>query len=140
MKNNFDFEDYKILKDINTNNKLIFIMVLFLIIGMLLILKFINIRIYKDDILFKDNDSYYLYVDFNNNDYINNKKLIINNQTYDYSISDTLYETNNNLVYEKVIIKIDNYNNDELITKCSFLIEKDSLLNLFIKYIGGHHG
>lgn len=138
MKNNFDFEDYNLIKDINVNNKLIFIIVLFLIIGMFLILKLINIRIYKDNILFKENNSYYLYVDFNNN-YINNSELIIDNLIYDYSINNILYETNNGLLYEKVILDIDNYNNDNLITKCSFLIEDDSLLNLFIKYVGGHH-
>lgn len=139
MKNNFDFDDYETLKDIKVNNKLFYIVILFMIIGMFLIFNFINIRIYKDQVLFKEEDHYYLYVDFDNDNYINNNNLVIDNINYNYSIINISYENLDGLIYEKVLIDIDSYESDLLISKCNFLLKDDSLLKLVIKYIGGQH-
>ena len=140
MKNSYNLAEYNLIFNYRQNNNLYKVVItIFIIVIILLICKF-KFYIYQNSILLKTGSNYEIIADINNIKTIStNKKIIINRQEYIYNVisANEDFSNINGTIYEKLLINIPNYSDNNKILKCSFLIKKETLLDMLLKFIKG---
>ena len=140
MKNNWDFEDYEIIKELKSNHNIALNMFIIFIGVIVIVMSKLDFYIYDNKLLIKENDNYSFIIPSKKISFFeNNRDIYINQKKYNYDIVeiDSNYQNINDTIYQNVYIKIDNYKTNAILTECSFLKEKTTILNKVFKLITG---
>lgn len=140
MKTNIDFNEYEKFKDNSYKNRLLIVVIIFVLVVTVLILYKFDFKIYKENTLIKEENSYTMILNSNDISFIENtSNLYINRKKYSYKIIkiDADYTNINNIIYQKVHIKVHNYKTEAIVSECYFLKSKKSILKSLIEFIRG---
>ena len=143
MKNNWTLEDYKWIQDKKENNRLLMVVLCLGIIGIFLVLYKFNFEVYQENTLIKNEDDFLLIVESQAIEELKVRSYIyINNKAYQYEIVEIEkdYSNINNIIYQTIHIKLNNYQTDSIVTKCHFLKRKKSIYQMIIEFIKGGIG
>ena len=142
MKNNFDLKDYELIQDSKQNHWL-FIVVIFLIIGIFILLYKFEFLVYEKQNLIKDNNQFIMIVNSKEiNKFEDLNYIYINNKKYKYEITSISkdYSNINDIIYQTIYINPYNYKTDAIITECYILKKKETIYELIFKFIKGGFG
>lgn len=140
MKKPYSFAEYNLILENRKNDNLFKLVVIIFIIGIIILICKFKFYIYQDNILLKMEDNYELVADINSIDKIStSKKIFINNKQYDYNTiqTDDNLSNINGTIYERLLINIPDYTENNKIIKCSFLIKKETILDMLFEFIQG---
>ena len=136
MKNPYNSQEYEIVEKTRRISLFIkIITVLTFIILVILLCKF-NFKTYSKYPLIKENDYYTLYIPVDRIDILN-KEIYIDKKKYSYIIENQELININNIIYEKVNIKINNYNSNLNYINSLFLEDNETIINMLIKFTKG---
>lgn len=139
MKNNFSFEDYKIIGEIKNKRHILLISLFLLIVGIIILCKF-KFYIYDKYPLIKTDNCFSIIVSSEKINYLKtNNSIYIDNIKYYYEVLkvDTDYNNINNVVYQTIYINIVGYDSDAVISNSYILKEEGTILNKIIKFMTG---
>lgn len=140
MKKPYSFAEYNLILENRRNDNLFKLVVIIFIIGIIILICKFKFYIYQDNVLLKMEDNYELVADINSIDKIStSKKIFINNKQYDYNTiqNDDNLSNINGTIYERLLINIPDYTENNKIIKCSFLIKKETILDMLFEFIQG---
>lgn len=140
MKNEWELEDYEIIKDLKNEHKILPVVSILLIVLIIIVICKFKLYIYENQSLLKEEDNYLLIlpskkVPF----YESNHDIYINQKKYNYEIVniDSNYTNIDNNIYQNVYIKVNGYKTDSIITECSFLKDDKTLFQKIVEFITG---
>lgn len=140
MKNEWELEDYEIIKDLKNEHKILPVVSILLIVLIIIVICKFKLYIYENQSLLKEEDNYLLIlpskkVPF----YESNHDIYINQKKYNYEIIniDSNYTNIDNNIYQNVYIKVNGYKTDSIITECSFLKDDKTLFQKIVEFITG---
>ena len=142
--NPYNFHEYKIIKEKALSNKFYKIFILIFIIGMIILISKFDFKTYEKYIIIKNKNNYNLIISIEDINFItNNKHIFIDNKRYSYKIekiSDS-YQSIDGTLVKDIEISIKDYKMNNDYSYCFFLRNKDTFLNMIIKFIkGGFYG
>lgn len=140
MKNNWNFDDYQVTREIKDSYKILPSLLFILIIGIIIILYKFQFFIYWHQSLIKVDDYYSLLVDSNRVNYLEqNTDIYIKQKKYSYEIKkiDSEYTSINGTIYQTVYLDLPNYQTDAVITECQFLFSKKTIIENIMEFMKG---
>lgn len=138
--NPYSFLEYEIINSKYKRNKKYKIFIVVFLIGIILFLSKFKFQIYEKNVLFKEDNGYFMVVDATKLDfYQNHKTLLINNIKYNYAITniDSEYSNINGTIYQTIYLSLKNYDNNSNFKYCYFLIKSETLLKMIFEFITG---
>ena len=123
--------------------KMSFISIVLLMIGIIILMCSYKFKVYNKYLLVKDNDEYLLYLNVLEEDkFLENKDILINNKKYSYSIiSSSGYTNIDNNIYDVLHINIKKYDSVSNYSYVYTLKSNRTILNtLYDMLFGGSYG
>lgn len=143
MKNQFDLGDYYLIQDDEKSYWLLNVVLFLVTIGIFIILYKFEFSVFEMQTLVKDGNQFLLTISSENiNDIEDIDSIYIKGKKYKFDIIkiDQDYTNINNIIYQTVTIDINKYKTDALVTKSYFLKSKQTIYELFFKFIKGGIG
>lgn len=140
MKNNWDFSDYEIIKEIHFQKRFQIFFLLLITIGILILLFKFDIEVYEKYTLIQNEHQFSMIIRSDQVSFLEkNKILYIDRQKYDYTILnvDSNYTNVNDVIYQTVSIDPYNYKTDAIVTECYLLRKKQTIFEFLIEFIKG---
>ena len=140
MKSNWNIQDYEMMQELKIKNwPCIGIIFIFMIGIVILVVKF-PFQIYEKEILFQQENRFFLMVDSKKISFLEQQKQVyINHDQYSYDVVavDTNYTTLNNTLYQIIYINLYSFQTDAATTECYFLKKNQTLLEMILEWMKG---
>lgn len=140
MKNSYNLQEFELVKETKSSNKIINMLLIIFIIGIFIIIYKFNFKIYIKYELLNENNNYMILAESNQINYIEKYKYIyINKMKYNYRINyiDPEYINISGTLYQKVFVDIKNYDTNANIIDIYFLKSNNTIFDTLIKFITG---
>ncbi len=140
MKNNWNFSDYEIIKEIHFQKRFQIFFLLLITVGILILLFKFDIEVYEKYTLIQNEHQFSMIIRSDQVSFLEkNKILYIDRQKYNYTILnvDSNYTNVNDVIYQTVSIDPYNYKTDAIVTECYLLRKKQTIFEFLIEFIKG---
>ena len=132
----YNLQEYDFINEKISHNYFGSFIIIFLIIGIVVIISKFNFYIYEKNVLIYEDNNYSLVIDATKIDNLD-KNIYINKKKYTFKIKDiSNYQNINGTIYAVVNIDLD-YKSKSKVTECYFLKDKNTILNMLVKFIQG---
>ena len=132
----YNLQEYDFINEKISHNYFGSFIIIFLIIGIVVIISKFNFYIYEKNVLIYEDNNYSLVIDATKIDDLD-KNIYINKKKYTFKIKDiSNYQNINGTIYAVVNIDLD-YKSKSKVIECYFLKDKNTILNMLVKFIQG---